>query len=66
MKSYRYKWYYLHHLTQVSGSITRNNHVFAIGDVHSRSDLLAIVIDAIGVVLLGDIVDRGPSSMEHL
>lgn len=47
MKSYRCKWYYLHHLTQLSGSIIGNNHVFAIGDVHSRSDLLAIMIDAI-------------------
>lgn len=52
-------------------------HVFAIGDVHGRSDLLAIMIDAIEdqasrdgftprVVFLGDIIDRGPSSMEAM
>jgi serine/threonine protein phosphatase 1 len=47
--------------------------VYAIGDVHGRADLLALLLDfidartlanprRIAVVLLGDLVDRGPSS----
>ena len=47
--------------------------VFAIGDIHGRSDLLAALIEEAGrepklrdkrtIVFLGDLVDRGPDSL---
>ena len=47
--------------------------IFAIGDIHGRSDLLAALLDEAAreprraawrvVVLLGDLVDRGPDSL---
>jgi hypothetical protein len=47
--------------------------VFAIGDIHGRSDLLAALIDEAArepklrdkraIVFLGDLVDRGPDSL---
>ena len=47
--------------------------VFAVGDIHGRSDLLAALIDEAAreprlrekraIVFLGDVVDRGPDSL---
>lgn len=52
-------------------------HTFAIGDIHGRADLLASLLTAITtqcfangwafrVVFLGDIIDRGPMSLDAL
>ena len=44
----------------------------AIGDIHGCSDALAALIDAVGprptdtVILLGDLIDRGPDSRRVL
>src|SRR5580704_11218811 len=47
--------------------------IFAIGDIHGRSDLFAALLDAAAreprraarrvIVLLGDLVDRGPDNL---
>jgi serine/threonine protein phosphatase 1 len=47
--------------------------IFAVGDIHGRSDLLGALIDAAAreprrlkkraIVFLGDLVDRGPDSL---
>ena len=47
--------------------------IFAVGDIHGRSDLLAALIDEAArepklrdkrtIVFLGDLVDRGPDSL---
>ena len=47
--------------------------MFAVGDIHGRSDLLAALIDEAArepklrdrraIVFLGDLVDRGPDSL---
>jgi serine/threonine protein phosphatase 1 len=59
-----------------SPSITRGDRIYAIGDIHGRLDLFAILIERIRedaarrparrtrLVLIGDVVDRGPSSAE--
>jgi serine/threonine protein phosphatase 1 len=53
--------------------VTPEAEVFAIGDIHGRSDLLAALIDEAArepklrdkraIVFLGDLVDRGPDSL---
>ena len=54
-------------------SISPEAEVFAVGDIHGRSDLLAALIDEAArepklrdrraIVFLGDLVDRGPDSL---
>ena len=54
-------------------SISPEAEVFAVGDIHGRSDLLAALIDQAArepklrdrraIVFLGDLVDRGPDSL---
>ncbi len=54
-------------------SVSPEAEVFAIGDIHGRSDLLAALIDQAArepklrerraIVFLGDLVDRGPDSL---
>ncbi len=54
-------------------SVADNAEVFAVGDIHGRSDLLAALIDEAAreprlrdkraIVFLGDLVDRGPDSL---
>ncbi|MFM6950874.1 MAG: metallophosphoesterase [Novosphingobium sp.] len=55
-------------------AVPAGERVYAIGDIHGRADLLAALIDAIdaddadrgpaqtSVILLGDLIDRGPDS----
>jgi serine/threonine protein phosphatase 1 len=60
-------------------STDKGDRVYAIGDVHGRYDLLRALLDKIGahsesappaqsmhVILLGDLVDRGPDSLKVL
>lgn len=61
---------------QISFAIPEGRRVYAIGDIHGRDDLFAELIERIRVdnasrtpqsltlVLLGDLVDRGPQSAE--
>src|SRR5271155_1798178 len=54
-----------------AGSLDKE--IFAVGDIHGRSDLLAALIDEAqrepklrekrAIVFLGDLVDRGPDSL---
>lgn len=65
-------------LPQIEASVPEGQRVYAVGDIHGRSDLLIALIEAIEidnresgvaettVVLLGDLVDRGPDSMNVL
>lgn len=65
-------------LPQIAASVPEGQRVYAVGDVHGRSDLFIALIEAIEldnrdcgtarttVVLLGDLVDRGPDSMNVL
>jgi serine/threonine protein phosphatase 1 len=53
--------------------VSPETEVFAIGDIHGRSDLLAVLIDEAArepklrdkraIVFLGDLIDRGPDSL---
>src|ERR1700761_1952456 len=53
--------------------VSPETEVFAIGDIHGRSDLLAALLDEAArepklrykraIVFLGDLVDRGPNSL---
>ena len=53
--------------------VSPETEVFAVGDIHGRSDLLAVLIDEAArepklrdkraIVFLGDLVDRGPDSL---
>ncbi len=53
--------------------VSPETEVFAIGDIHGRSDLLAALIDEAArepklrdkrvIVFLGDLIDRGPDSL---
>nr|WP_305959660.1 metallophosphoesterase family protein [Aurantiacibacter sp. 219JJ12-13]MDP5262766.1 metallophosphoesterase family protein [Aurantiacibacter sp. 219JJ12-13] len=64
--------------SQIAASVPDGQRVYAIGDIHGRSDLLIALIEAIErhnreegrlqvtVVMLGDLVDRGPDSMNVL
>lgn len=57
-----------------AAAVPEGQRVYAIGDIHGRADLLAVMIDAIEaddaarghadttVILLGDLIDRGPDS----
>jgi serine/threonine protein phosphatase 1 len=59
-----------------SGRIPPGQRIYAIGDVHGRLDLLDTLIEAIGaddglrgpaqsrIILLGDLIDRGPHSAQ--
>ena len=59
-----------------SPSVPRGDRIYAIGDIHGRLDLFMILIERIRedaarrparrtrLVLIGDVVDRGPSSAE--
>ena len=63
---------------QITASAPEGQRVYAVGDVHGRSDLFIALIEAIEldnreqgaasttVVLLGDLVDRGPDSVNVL
>jgi serine/threonine protein phosphatase 1 len=65
-------------LPQIEASVPEGQRVYAVGDVHGRSDLLIALIEAIEldnrdrgaakttVVMLGDLVDRGPDSVNVL
>lgn len=65
-------------LPQIKASVPEGQRVYAIGDIHGRSDLFIALIEAIEVdnrdsgpaettvVLLGDLVDRGPDSVNVL
>lgn len=65
-------------LPGIAASVPDGERVYAVGDVHGRSDLLIALIEAIEqdnresgqarttVVLLGDLVDRGPDSVNVL
>ena len=54
-------------------SVSPEVEVFAVGDIHGRSDLLAALIDEAArepklrdkrvIVFLGDLIDRGPDSL---
>ena len=62
----------------VSASVPEGQRVYAVGDIHGRADLFIALIEAIEVdnrergpaettvVLLGDLVDRGPDSVNVL
>lgn len=61
-------------LPKVRHGIPKDKRVFAIGDVHGRSDLLSCLLDKIyyqcrerpltdtHIIFLGDLIDRGPDS----
>lgn len=65
-------------LPEIEASVPDGQRVYAVGDVHGRSDLLIALIEAIEidnreqgdaattVVLLGDLIDRGPDSVNVL
>ncbi|KIN60461.1 Ser/Thr protein phosphatase family protein [Sulfitobacter noctilucae] len=67
-KSYRLPW------RELPSSIPDDTEAFVIGDVHGQADLLAQVLKEIKevpreaqtrhLVFLGDLIDRGPSSIE--
>ena len=54
-------------------SVSPEAEIFAVGDIHGRSDLLAALIDEAArepklrdrraIVFLGDLIDRGPDSL---
>ncbi|MGB3797818.1 MAG: metallophosphoesterase [Alteraurantiacibacter sp.] len=62
----------------IEASVPEGRRVYAVGDIHGRSDLLIALIEAIEldnrasgeaettVVLLGDLIDRGPDSVNVL
>lgn len=63
---------------RIDASVPEGQRVYAVGDIHGRSDLFIALIEAIErdnsergparttVVLLGDLVDRGPDSVNVL
>jgi len=65
-------------LPRIEASVPAGERVYAVGDIHGRSDLFIALIEAIEidnrekgpatttVVLLGDLVDRGPDSVNVL
>ncbi|WP_226893876.1 metallophosphoesterase [Nisaea sediminum] len=68
----RYEW------RQVPRPVANGHMVIAIGDVHGRADLLTALLEAVAedvarlkpeqvtAIMLGDLIDRGPSSLEVL
>ncbi|WP_373280296.1 metallophosphoesterase family protein [Palleronia aestuarii] len=59
------------------GSVPDGTEVFAVGDIHGRADLLSACLDEIAeterepgtervIVLLGDLIDRGPDSLRAI
>ncbi|WAT19158.1 metallophosphoesterase family protein [Aurantiacibacter sp. MUD11] len=62
-------------LPHITASVPEGERVYAVGDIHGRSDLFISLIEAIEqdnrdagpadttVILLGDLVDRGPDSI---
>ena len=65
-------------LPHIEASVPEGERVYAIGDIHGRSDLLISLIEAIEIdnrdhgdarttiILLGDLIDRGPDSVNVL
>jgi serine/threonine protein phosphatase 1 len=65
-------------LPHIEASVPAGERVYAVGDIHGRSDLFIALIEAVEVdnrecgpadttvILLGDLVDRGPDSVNVL
>ena len=68
----RYEW------RQVPRPVANGHMVIAIGDVHGRADLMTALLEAVAedvarlkpeqvtAIMLGDLIDRGPNSLEVL